>query len=60
MEITYLQANEIAKECEYQQNIICLKRFEYRDCDRPMCCGFCNTVDTCESVCKIITEKTNV
>jgi hypothetical protein len=54
MDITYLKANEIAKKCQHQQNLFCLVRHTYRDCDRPMCCGFCNTVDCCEDVCELI------
>ena len=57
MNITHLAAKEIAKKCEHQENLFCRKRYEYRDCDRPMCCGFCNTVDICEDICSLILIK---
>lgn len=55
--ITYAQANKIAEKCENNENLICKVRDKYRDCDRPLCCGFCPTVDNCENVCKIIEDN---
>lgn len=55
--ITYTEANSIAQNCEEQESFICKARDTYRDCDRPLCCGFCPTVDYCESVCSKLLKE---
>lgn len=52
--ITYSEANKIAEKCQHLKCFKCQLRDRYRYCDRPLCCGYCPSVDYCESVCSRI------
>lgn len=54
MELSYSEANRIAKMCLHLEGMACRARDSYRDCDRPLCCGFCPIVDDCEGTCNLI------
>lgn len=56
-ELTYTLANKIAGKCRYLEHMACTVRNKYRDCDRPLCCGFCPTVDDCGDVCALIIQQ---
>jgi hypothetical protein len=55
--MTFTEANRIGEKCVHMEGFACKPRDEFRECDRPLCCGFCPIVDNCESVCSKLREE---
>lgn len=56
MDINPIKARDFSETCEHQKMNMCSKRNKLRDCYRPLCCGICPKIDTCEGVCIPIKE----